>query len=204
MAHEHNHVRPQPRSRATRTASRPTPIIGSWRSRSALILGFMAVEVVAGIIADSLALLSDAAHMLTDAGALRLSLVVIRLAQRPARRRLTFGLAPHRDPLGAGQRRDAARARGPDRLRGDPTTDRRRPTRRRRRSSLSRSSASWSTWSRRGSSQGQPPVAQHRGLLPAHPHRPLRLHGHRRRRRRRSSPPASRAPTRSPRSSSPR
>src|SRR3712207_6928260 len=32
-----------------------------------LILGFMAVEIVVGIVAHSLALLSDAAHMLTDA-----------------------------------------------------------------------------------------------------------------------------------------
>ena len=35
----------------------------------AIVLGFMAIEVVAGVIAESLALLSDAAHMLTDAGA---------------------------------------------------------------------------------------------------------------------------------------
>ena len=57
----------------------------------ALILGFMAVEVVVGIIANSLALLSDAAHMLTDAGALVLALVAISLAARPARGALTFG-----------------------------------------------------------------------------------------------------------------
>ncbi len=58
----------------------------------ALILAFMSVEVVAGILAHSLALLSDAAHMLTDAGALALSLVALRLAARPARGNLTFGL----------------------------------------------------------------------------------------------------------------
>jgi cobalt-zinc-cadmium efflux system protein len=58
----------------------------------ALIVAFMAVEVVAGILAHSLALLSDAAHMLTDAGALLLSLIVIRLAARPAGGNLTFGL----------------------------------------------------------------------------------------------------------------
>lgn len=58
----------------------------------ALIVGFMAAEVVVGILADSLALLSDAAHMLTDAGALAMSLVVIRLAARPAGGNLTFGL----------------------------------------------------------------------------------------------------------------
>src|SRR5918911_4252696 len=58
----------------------------------ALILGFMAVEVVAGIVAGSLALLSDAAHMLTDAAAIGLSLVAARLAARPARGAMTYGL----------------------------------------------------------------------------------------------------------------
>ena len=58
----------------------------------ALILSFMAVEVVVGIIASSLALLSDAAHMLTDAGAIALSLVALRLAARPAKGAMTFGL----------------------------------------------------------------------------------------------------------------
>jgi cobalt-zinc-cadmium efflux system protein len=58
----------------------------------ALILAFMAVEVAVGIAARSLALLSDAAHMLTDAGALALSLVAIRLARRPARGAMTYGL----------------------------------------------------------------------------------------------------------------
>jgi cobalt-zinc-cadmium efflux system protein len=58
----------------------------------ALIVGFMAVEVVVGILAHSLALLSDAAHMLTDAGALVMSLVVIRLMRRPSGGNLTFGL----------------------------------------------------------------------------------------------------------------
>jgi cobalt-zinc-cadmium efflux system protein len=58
----------------------------------ALILAFMCVEVAAGIVAESLALLSDAAHMLTDAGALALSLVAIRLARRPAAGAMTYGL----------------------------------------------------------------------------------------------------------------
>jgi cobalt-zinc-cadmium efflux system protein len=57
-----------------------------------LIVGFMVFEVVAGIIAHSLALLSDAGHMLTDAGALVLSLFVIRLVQRPTGGRLTYGM----------------------------------------------------------------------------------------------------------------
>jgi cobalt-zinc-cadmium efflux system protein len=58
----------------------------------ALIVGFMLVEVVVGAIVRSLALLSDAAHMLTDAAAIALSLVALRLAARPAKGALTFGL----------------------------------------------------------------------------------------------------------------
>jgi cobalt-zinc-cadmium efflux system protein len=58
----------------------------------ALILAFMAAEVVTGIVADSLALLSDAAHMLTDAAAIGFSLVAVRLAARPAEGPMTFGL----------------------------------------------------------------------------------------------------------------
>lgn len=57
-----------------------------------LIVGFMAVEVVVGILADSLALLSDAAHMLTDAGALLMGLWVMRLVKRPPGGNLTYGL----------------------------------------------------------------------------------------------------------------
>jgi cobalt-zinc-cadmium efflux system protein len=57
-----------------------------------LILAFMAVEVAAGVIASSLALLSDAAHMLTDAGALALALLAARLATRPATGAMTYGL----------------------------------------------------------------------------------------------------------------
>ncbi len=56
-----------------------------------LIVGFMLVEVVVGALVHSLALLSDAAHMLTDAGALGLSLVAINLAKRPAKGAMTFG-----------------------------------------------------------------------------------------------------------------
>ena len=58
----------------------------------ALIAGFMVVEVVVGIIASSLALLSDAAHMLTDAGAIGLALFAASLAARPPSKRYTFGL----------------------------------------------------------------------------------------------------------------
>ncbi len=57
-----------------------------------VIAGFMVVEVVAGILGDSLALLSDAAHMLTDAGAIAVALYAARLAARPPAGRFTFGL----------------------------------------------------------------------------------------------------------------
>jgi cobalt-zinc-cadmium efflux system protein len=58
----------------------------------AIILTFFVVEVIAGIVADSLALLSDAAHMLTDAGSIALALFAAGLAARPPSRRYTFGL----------------------------------------------------------------------------------------------------------------
>ncbi len=58
----------------------------------ALILAFMAGEIVAGLAAHSLALISDAAHMLTDAAAIALVLVTARLAARPPAGGYTYGL----------------------------------------------------------------------------------------------------------------
>ena len=57
----------------------------------ALLVTFMAVEVVFGILASSLALLADAGHLLTDAAALALALVAASLATRPPGGRWTFG-----------------------------------------------------------------------------------------------------------------
>jgi cobalt-zinc-cadmium efflux system protein len=57
----------------------------------ALILVLLVGEVIAGVAADSLALLADAGHMLTDAGALALALFAASMAARPARGRWTFG-----------------------------------------------------------------------------------------------------------------
>jgi len=57
----------------------------------AVIAAFMAGEVVVGALAGSLALLSDAAHMLTDAASIALALWAIRLAARPAAGRMTYG-----------------------------------------------------------------------------------------------------------------
>lgn len=58
----------------------------------ALTLGFMVVEAGGGWITNSLALLSDAGHMLTDAGALGFSLLALHLAAKPPSVTHTFGL----------------------------------------------------------------------------------------------------------------
>jgi cobalt-zinc-cadmium efflux system protein len=58
----------------------------------ALILAFMAGEVVAGLAAHSLALISDAAHMLTDAVSIALVIITARLAARPPAGGYTWGL----------------------------------------------------------------------------------------------------------------
>ncbi len=59
----------------------------------ALILtsAFLIAEVVGGILTNSLALISDAAHMFTDSAALAVSLVAIRIGRRPADGKRTFG-----------------------------------------------------------------------------------------------------------------
>ena len=52
---------------------------------------FLVIEFIAGIITQSLALLSDAAHMFTDAAALAIALAAIKIAKRPADDKRTFG-----------------------------------------------------------------------------------------------------------------
>jgi cobalt-zinc-cadmium efflux system protein len=76
--HHHDHVRNAHDRRALAIA---LGLIG------ALLVG----EVVAGILAGSLALLADAGHMLTDAGALAFALLAAAYAARPAAGRWTFG-----------------------------------------------------------------------------------------------------------------
>ena len=79
MAHDHSHVHVH-----TDDGRRLTIAL-------VLLLAFMAAEVVVGILASSLALLADAAHMLTDAGAIALALFAARLARRPPGGDFTFG-----------------------------------------------------------------------------------------------------------------
>lgn len=57
-----------------------------------LILALMAGEVVVGVLTGSLALLADAGHMVSDAGAIGLALVAMVLSARPAGGAYTFGL----------------------------------------------------------------------------------------------------------------
>jgi cobalt-zinc-cadmium efflux system protein len=65
------------------------------RRRLALVLGltcaFVAVEVVAGLLAGSLALIADAGHMLTDAAGLVLALAAMKFAELPPSPRRTYG-----------------------------------------------------------------------------------------------------------------
>ncbi len=63
------------------------------RMRWALVITalFMIAEVVGGVVSGSLTLLADAGHMLTDVGALALSLLAMRLAERPPNTEKTFG-----------------------------------------------------------------------------------------------------------------
>ena len=85
MAHDHSsHGHSHGPSRETES--------GALKAALALIVAFMVVELTAGVLASSLALLSDAAHMLTDAVALAMSLAAARLAQRPASGVMTYGL----------------------------------------------------------------------------------------------------------------
>jgi cobalt-zinc-cadmium efflux system protein len=81
MAHDHHHAHHHHESDDRRALA----------VALALIVAFLAAEVVAALIAGSLALLADAGHMLTDAGALAFALFAATLARRPAQGRWTFG-----------------------------------------------------------------------------------------------------------------
>jgi cobalt-zinc-cadmium efflux system protein len=83
-AHAHPHGHAHGPSRETER--------GALKTALTLIGVFMVAEITAGTLASSLALLSDAAHMLTDAVALAMSLAAARLAARPAAGVMTYGL----------------------------------------------------------------------------------------------------------------
>ena len=83
-SHEHRHDR--------LTAVNPDADARRLAIALGLIVALMVGEVVAGVFSHSLALLSDAAHMLTDAAALTLGLVAIGLASSAPAGGFTFGL----------------------------------------------------------------------------------------------------------------
>ncbi|GGY37308.1 cation diffusion facilitator family transporter [Streptomyces omiyaensis] len=85
--HGHSHGGPPP----TGTAG------AAYRSRLRIALGItlsvMVVEIIGGVVADSLALIADAAHMATDAIGLAMALLAIHFANRPPSGNRTFGFA---------------------------------------------------------------------------------------------------------------
>ena len=87
--HQHDH--PGRAGRARATASPPSSDSRYIAIALGLIVGFLVFEVIMAFVGHSLALLADAGHMLTDAGALAASLLAVRLARRPASGVWTFG-----------------------------------------------------------------------------------------------------------------
>jgi cobalt-zinc-cadmium efflux system protein len=83
--HHHHHHRGHPHAQ-TRAGSKR-----ALRWVLGLTAGFMVAEVVGGLLTGSLALLADAAHMLSDAGSVALALFAIGLAERPTTPKRSFG-----------------------------------------------------------------------------------------------------------------
>ena len=82
----------------TRTHAPPTGTAaaayrGRLRIALSITLTVMVVEIVGGVLADSLALIADAAHMATDAVGLGMALLAIHFANRPPSGNRTFGYA---------------------------------------------------------------------------------------------------------------
>lgn len=89
MAHMHDHVRPSDAEPAFRSAAQRSG--GRLAFVFALTLAFAAVEIAGGILTDSLALLADAGHMLTDALGLGMALAAVWIAGRPASNARSYG-----------------------------------------------------------------------------------------------------------------
>ena len=84
--HDHGHAPP---AKGTATAAYK----GRLRIALTITLTVMVVEIVGGIVADSLALIADATHMATDALGLSMALLAIHFANRPPSENRTFGYA---------------------------------------------------------------------------------------------------------------
>jgi len=85
MSHGHDHGVHHHGGRATRSNQKRLAIA------LCLAATYMVAEVVGGLLTGSLALLADAGHMLSDVAALAMSLVAMRIAQRPATPNRTYG-----------------------------------------------------------------------------------------------------------------
>lgn len=90
MGHSHTHHKPHLEHQHFHRRSNPRVNQALCRALGVTLL-FMGVEFAAGIWANSLALVSDAAHMLIDAGAMALSLFVQWIASRPKTKVMSFG-----------------------------------------------------------------------------------------------------------------
>ncbi|QYX82765.1 cation diffusion facilitator family transporter [Streptomyces akebiae] len=86
--HDHGHAHHAPTSGTAAAAYR-----GRLRIALSITLTVMVVEIVGGVLADSLALIADAAHMATDAVGLGMALLAIHFANRPPSGNRTFGYA---------------------------------------------------------------------------------------------------------------
>ncbi|EDY55928.1 MULTISPECIES: cation diffusion facilitator family transporter [Streptomyces] len=87
--HDHGHAHSHAPAGGTATAA----YVGRLRGALSITLTVMVVEIVGGIVADSLALVADAAHMATDALGLGMALLAIHFANRPPTGNRTFGYA---------------------------------------------------------------------------------------------------------------
>ena len=87
MGHHHGHSHGHGHSHSHGNSNNKKALFLSF----ILIAAFMIVEVVGGVLTNSLALLSDAGHMLSDAAALGLSLFAIKLGERKASSSKTYG-----------------------------------------------------------------------------------------------------------------
>lgn len=90
MGSGHTHAAPLPKGASPTAAGKHKRRL---QAALALTSGLMVVEVIGASLTSSLALLADAAHMLTDAGGLALALVAIRFSERPATPAKTYGYA---------------------------------------------------------------------------------------------------------------
>ncbi|MCF2127409.1 cation diffusion facilitator family transporter [Strepomyces sp. STD 3.1] len=86
--HDHGHAHGAPAGGTATAAYR-----GRLRVALGITLAVMVAEIVGGVLADSLALIADAAHMATDALGLGMALLAIHFASRPPSDRRTFGYA---------------------------------------------------------------------------------------------------------------